>query len=168
MNHPFHEDHRRQRSFVFNFEYYTIIGDECQPMDWQLSDKQPKKSDDHIPVSRCSCVVALSLSGHPLHRVKNPGRRARNKNGYAYDPWAPWELLILQAYPDWRSTTEGHDSSKHYVNGPEAFMTVLLTEFKDAQKRYEEIYKRYGTHDVVLDAHPFVVALTCQAGSLSW
>jgi len=34
-----------------------------------------------------------------------------------------------------------HDASKRYVNGPEAFLVTLLGEFKDAQKRLEEIYK---------------------------
>jgi hypothetical protein len=34
---------------------------------------------------------------------------------------------------------DSHDSTKHYVNGPEAFLTTLLAEFKDAQKRFEEI-----------------------------
>lgn len=34
-----------------------------------------------------------------------------------------------------------HDSTKHYVNGPEAFLVTLLGEFRDAQKRFEHIYK---------------------------
>lgn len=37
---------------------------------------------------------------------------------------------------------DSHDSTKHYVNGPEAFLTTLLAEFKDAQKRFEEISNR--------------------------
>lgn len=37
---------------------------------------------------------------------------------------------------------DSHDSTKHYVNGPEAFLTTLLAEFKDAQKRFEEINHR--------------------------
>ena len=32
-----------------------------------------------------------------------------------------------------------HDSTKHYVNGPEAFLHTLLAEFKDAEKRFYEI-----------------------------
>jgi hypothetical protein len=28
------------------------------------------------------------------------------------------------------------------LNGPEAFLHALLTEYRDARKRYEEIYKR--------------------------
>ena len=37
---------------------------------------------------------------------------------------------------------DSHDSTKHYVNGPEAFLTTLLAEFKDAQKRFEDINNR--------------------------
>jgi hypothetical protein len=37
---------------------------------------------------------------------------------------------------------DSHDSTKHYVNGPEAFLHTLLAEFKDAEKRYGDIYTR--------------------------
>ena len=37
---------------------------------------------------------------------------------------------------------DSHDSTKHYVNGPEAFMHTLLAEFRDAEKRFEDIYKK--------------------------
>jgi len=37
---------------------------------------------------------------------------------------------------------DSHDSTKHYVNGPEAFLHTLLAEFKDSEKRFEEIYNR--------------------------
>jgi hypothetical protein len=37
---------------------------------------------------------------------------------------------------------DSHDSTNHYVNGPEAFLHTLLTEFKDAEKRFEDIYKK--------------------------
>ena len=40
------------------------------------------------------------------------------------------------------SNTESHDSTKHYVNGPDAFLNTLLIEYKDAQKRFEEISQR--------------------------
>lgn len=135
------EDERKQRSFIFNFEYYTIIGDDCKPMAWQLADKQ-KGSESHIPLSRCSSVVALSLHGSPISKFRNRSRRANTKYGFVYDPWAPWQVLNVQCYPDWRSTLEVHDSTKHYVNGPEAFLATLLTEYRDAQKRFEEIYHR--------------------------
>lgn len=34
-----------------------------------------------------------------------------------------------------------HDATKHYTNGPEAFLVTLLGEYKDAQKRFEHIYR---------------------------
>jgi len=34
---------------------------------------------------------------------------------------------------------DSHDSTNHYVNGPEAFLHTLLAEFKDAQKRFKII-----------------------------
>lgn len=37
---------------------------------------------------------------------------------------------------------DSHDSTKHYVNGPEAFLHTLLAEFKDAEKRFEDIYNK--------------------------
>ena len=59
-----------------------------------------------------------------------------------YGPWSPWHVLNIQCYPDWKSETESHDSTKHYVNGPEAFLYTLLVEYKDAQKRFEELCNR--------------------------
>ena len=138
----FHEDHRRQRSFVFNFEYYTIIGQECEPMRWQLATNEREASESHLPLSRCSAVVALSLHGEPIKRIRNPARRAKMRYGHVYDPWAPWQVVNIQCYPDWRSRTDTHDSSKHYVNGVEAFLRTVLCEYRDAQRRFEEIYKR--------------------------
>jgi hypothetical protein len=35
-----------------------------------------------------------------------------------------------------------HDSTKHYINGPEAFLHTLLAEFKDAEKRFDDIYAK--------------------------
>jgi hypothetical protein len=142
MYRAFHEDERRRRSFVFNFEYYTIIGDECKPMEWQIADSERKASEGHIPLTRCSAVVALSLSGAPIGKVRNPARRAKSKHGFIYDPFASWQVLNIQCYPDWKASTDTHESSKHYVNGPEAFMYTLLQEYRDAQKRFEEIYTR--------------------------
>lgn len=34
-----------------------------------------------------------------------------------------------------------HDATHHYVNGPEAFLVTLLGEYKDAQKRFEHVYR---------------------------
>jgi hypothetical protein len=142
MTRAFSEDPRKQKSFIFSFEYFTIIGDECEPMTWQESDQERVRNPNHIPISRCSSIVALSLIGEPIRKLRNSARRAKTKYGYVYSPWSPWQVLNIQCYPDWKSNTDTHESSNHYVNGPEAFLTTLLTEYKDAQKRFEEISQR--------------------------
>ncbi|KAF2720381.1 hypothetical protein K431DRAFT_93394 [Polychaeton citri CBS 116435] len=95
-----------------------------------------------IAITRCSSVVALALQGSTIKKIRNPLRRAQSTHGYVYDPWAPYQVLNLQCYPDWRATTTTHDSTKHYVNGVEAFMVTLLGELEDAQRRFESIYRR--------------------------
>ena len=140
VDRAFLEDPRRQRTIVFNFDYYTVCGEDCKPMTWQLADKHLESSDNHLPLARCSSVVALYLAGGP-HKVRNSSRRAKIRNGNVYDPWASWQVLNIQCYPDWKATPDVHDSTKHYVNGPEAFLHTLLAEYRDAQKRFEEIYK---------------------------
>jgi hypothetical protein len=57
---------------------------------------------------------------------------------------SPWHVLNIECYPDWKSNTGSHDATKHYVNGPEAFLHTLLVEFKDAEKRFDEICQRIG------------------------
>ncbi|KAI9710125.1 MAG: hypothetical protein M1820_002927 [Bogoriella megaspora] len=140
IHRAFDGDPRRQSSFVFSFEYFTIIGEECKPMKWQLADRQEKRAKHHIAITRCSAVIALALNGKPVRKVRNPARRAKNTHGYAFDPWAPYHVLQLQCFPDWKSTTDVHDSTKHYLNGAEAFMATLLGEYRDAQRRFEDIY----------------------------
>jgi len=103
MARAFSRDTRKQRSFVFSFEYFTVIGEECQPMAWQAADQEREIKDGHIPISRCSAVVALSLVGPPLRRLKNSARRAVTQHGFIYDPWLPWHVLNIQCYPDWKS-----------------------------------------------------------------
>jgi hypothetical protein len=142
MPQPFSDDPRQRRSLVFSFEYFTVIADECEPMTWQESDRKRERKANSIPISRCSSVVALSLAGEPFRKIKNSARRAKKEYGDVYSPWSPWHVLNIQCYPDWKSDTESHDSTKHYVNGPEAFLTTLLAEYKDAQKRFEELCYR--------------------------
>ncbi|KAK5113169.1 hypothetical protein LTR85_010987 [Meristemomyces frigidus] len=141
MHRAFDDDLRKQKSFVFNFEYFTIIGKDCRPMRWQMADRQEQRGSHHIPVTRCSSVVALVLSGPPIQKIRNPARRANNSHGFAYDPWSSWQVVNLQCYPDWKASMDVHDSTKHYVNGPEAFLVTLLNEFRDSQRRYERIYE---------------------------
>ncbi|KAL8849157.1 MAG: hypothetical protein Q9221_005834 [Calogaya cf. arnoldii] len=139
---PFSPDHRHQRSFVYTLDFFTIIGDECQPMTWQKASEDHGSSETHVPISRCSSVVALSLTGQPMQQVKNKARRAEQKIGQIFDPFAPWHVLSMQSYPDWRHSIDAHNSTRHYVNGPEAFLITLHAEFKDAQKRLLEVYNR--------------------------
>ncbi|KAI4239959.1 MAG: hypothetical protein L6R40_005390 [Gallowayella cf. fulva] len=139
---PFSPDRRHQCTFVFTLDFFTIIGDECQPMTWQKSDEDHGSSETHVPVSRCSSVIALSLVGQPSRQVKNKARRAEQKVGQIYDPFAPWHVLSIQSYPDWKHSIDAHNSARHYVNGPEAFLITLRAEFKDAQKRLLEVYNR--------------------------
>lgn len=143
LAHPhraFDNDQRKARSFVITFEYFTIIGDGCEPMAWQMADKK-KGTDTDIPISRCSSVIGLSLEGDKISRVRNRDRRIKKRAiGDVYDPFAPWRVLNIQAYPDLRSNVEAHDSTKHYVNGPEAFLVTLKAELRDACKRLQAVY----------------------------
>jgi hypothetical protein len=142
MNRAFYEDIRHQKTFFFNFEYYTIIGDNCKPMDWQYADKDMSKSASHIPLTRCSAVVALALYDDKPRRVRNKGRRARTKYGWIQNIWSPWQVLVIECFPDWRATPDTFEGGHKYLNGPEAFLHALLTEYKDARKRYEAIYRK--------------------------
>jgi len=141
---PWADNPKHRNTFVFNFEYYTILGDECVPMAWQKADEGLGGSETHVPVSRCSSVVALSFEAKPVSKIRHKGRRnpLGRREGELYDPFSPWHVLSLQAYPDWKSSVHSHDSTKHYVNGPEAFLVTLRAEFKDAQKRLMEVYNR--------------------------
>ncbi len=141
---PFDLDSLHRRTFVFTFEYFTIVGDECVPMKWQRADERADigAMEGHVPISRCSSVVALWLGGESVSKIRNRNRRISRKLGDVYDPFSPWHVLSVQAYPDWKSSVHSHDSTKHYVNGPEAFLMTLRAEFKDAQKRLMEVYNR--------------------------
>ena len=139
---PFSADHRHQRTFIFTLDFFTVIGDDCVPEKWQGSDEDSKSSESHVPLSRCSSVIALSLSGEAIRVVKNRSRRAQRSTGYVFDPFAPWRVLSIQSYPDWKHSIDAHNSTKHYVNGPEAFLITLRAEFKDAGKRLMDVYNR--------------------------
>lgn len=150
----FDSEPTQQRSFVFCFKYYTIVGVEREPMPWQSSDKDLRNTKTHIPISSCSSIVGLSLSGKPSTTLKNRSRRAKATVGHVFDPFAPWRVLSIQCYPDWKSTVDTHDSNRHYVNGPEAFLVTLLQEYRDAQKRFSEIARRVT--DMTTPPHDFM------------
>jgi hypothetical protein len=147
MFRAFNSNPKHQRSFFFNFEYYTIVGDDCVPMQWQRADKITGHSDHHIPLSRCSAVVALVLYDNKPRRIRNRGRRAQTQFGWVNDVWSPWQVLQLESFPDWKSTPANgtpysFETGHKYLNGAEAFLHALLTEYRDARKRFDEIYKR--------------------------
>ncbi|PVH95440.1 hypothetical protein DM02DRAFT_645322 [Periconia macrospinosa] len=137
MYRAFSTDEKHQKTFFFKFEYYTITGEDCKPMDWQLADT----GDGPMPLSRCSAVVALMLNDDAPQRIKNMERRARSEYGWIQDLWSSWQVLQIECFPDWRATTDVFEDDHRYLNGPEAFLHALLAEFRDARKRYEEIYK---------------------------
>jgi hypothetical protein len=144
MYRAFSGDRMHQRTFFFSFEYYTVLGDDCTPMDWQRSDTDngSNHDDTHLPLSRCGAVVALALFDDEPKRIRNGSRRAETKYGWVQDIWSPWQVLQLECFPNWRATSDTFESGHRYLNGPEAFLHALLTEYKDARKRYDEIYKR--------------------------
>lgn len=111
-------------------------------MKWQLAAGQEDRKPGHIAISRCSSVVALVLNGSKIKDVKNPYRRARREKGQVYDSFSSWQVLNLQCYPDFKASLDVHDSTKHYLNGPEAFMNTLLGEFRDSHRRFGDITKR--------------------------
>jgi hypothetical protein len=147
MFRAFNQNPKHQRTFFFNFEYYTIVGDDCMPMQWQRADKITDQSDHHIPLSRCSAVVALVLYDNKPRRIRNRGRRAKTQFGWVHDVWSPWQVLQLESFPDWKSTPINgtpytFETGHKFLNGAEAFLHALLTEYRDARKRFDEIYKR--------------------------
>jgi hypothetical protein len=147
MFRAFDQDPQHQRSFFFSFEYYTIIGDDCRPMQWQSADEMTDHFEHHIPLTRCSAVVALALYDNNPRRIRNRGRHAKTQFGWVQDIWSPWQVLQLECFPDWKSTPANgtpytFETGHKYLNGAEAFLHALLTEYRDARKRYDEIYKQ--------------------------
>ncbi|KAI1626047.1 hypothetical protein EDD37DRAFT_656988 [Exophiala viscosa] len=133
------QDHRRQRSIVFVFKYHTIIGDGRAPLPWQNHDDYEEPQEDNVPLSTCSSVVALSLAGRPSHSLRRNSRKRKSIVGHIYDPFAPWHVLSIQCFPDWKSSVDVHETNHHYVNGPDAFLATLLGEYRDAVKRLKEV-----------------------------
>ena len=103
MFRAFNEDPKHQRSFFFNFEYYTIIGEECKPMQWQRADSVSDEGENHVRLARCSAVVALVLHDENPRRIRNRARRAKTRFGHVSNVWSPWQVLQLECFPDWKS-----------------------------------------------------------------
>ena len=142
MHRIFDDDLRRRRSFVFSFGYFTLLGKDCQPMEWQMSGIDPGSRDTGgVSIATCNSVVALALAleGPAIRKIKSPKslRSADNLgNGYGlvYDTFGPWHVLNLQCYPDYKASLDIHDSTKRYTSGPEAFMNAYR-RFMDISKR---------------------------------
>ncbi len=88
----FDHDERHQRSFIFKFDYFTVVGKDLIPIPWQKThdtEKMKKRPDKHFQISRCTSVVALSLSGKAVSKLRNVARRAKKQEGLIFDTWAP-------------------------------------------------------------------------------
>lgn len=135
------KDHRRQRSVVFLFKYHTIVGEGRAPLHWQNHDEELDSTEDHIPLTTCSSVVGLSLAGSPTYTLRRNSRKNKSVLGNVYDPFAPWHVLSIQCFPDWNSSVDTHEHNHHYCNGGDAFLSTLLSEYKDAVKRFKVVHK---------------------------
>lgn len=134
-----------QRSFYFVFKYYTVVGEGLTPAPWQQYDHRPPdtKSPDHIDITECSSILALSLEGSPVKEV--PLRRGRRKGltvGVLYDTFAPFHLLNIQCFPDHIHSENESIRKPCYYNGPYVFLNRLVAEYRDATKRYLQLNDR--------------------------
>ena len=167
-------DHRHQRSIVFMLKYHTLVGDGRTPLPWQNHDDDVVRSENHVPISTCSAVVALSLAGRPARYVRSHSRKSKKRDEVSilYDPFNPWHVLSLQCFPDWHSNTDAHETKHHYVNGPDAFLMTLLSEYRDATKRFKELSQSIVNlatppKEVVFNAH-FRDDLLFEQGDFRW
>lgn len=140
MNRATETDPLRHRSFFFVFKYYTVIGEGLEPAPWQPFDTRPpdRRSPDHINLTECSSILALSLGGDIFKKIKVREKR-KIKTGYLYNSSAPWHLLNIQCFPDDKHSTRSEDPNKKFCNGPYAFLDALCVEYRDAVKRYTEL-----------------------------
>jgi hypothetical protein len=121
---------------IFSLSYYTIIGDECKPKDWQPHDENVHAVTG-VRLSRCNTVVAMAL-----FRDRKPESKRNRKTtlrGRANHTDPAWQVLNLQCFPDWNAKTDVFETKNGILNGPDAFLTAVLTEFQDAVKRLEDI-----------------------------
>jgi hypothetical protein len=140
MNRAFETSPIRQRSFFFVFKYYTVVGENLTPAPWQAFDDRPpdRRSPDHIDITECSSVLALSLGGVQTREVKVKVKKKTLK-GVVYDSFAPWHLLNIQCFPDDQHSTRSEEAKKQFCNGPHAFLDALCVEYRDAVKRYTQV-----------------------------
>ncbi|KAM0260971.1 hypothetical protein ACHAPA_009986 [Fusarium lateritium] len=134
----------RQRSFFFVFKYYTVVDPPLEPASWQRFDKRPSESrmGDHIDIAECGSVLALSLGGEPQKAPVMKPRRERAREGLLFETFGPWQLLVIQSFPDNSHTVRGKEFEKKCVNGPYAFLDLLISEYRDATKRNIILHER--------------------------
>lgn len=137
--------HLRQRSFFFTFKYYTVVSEDLEPAPWQRFDKRSSddRADDHINISECGSILALSLEGAPTKPLRIRPRRERMREGFLFDTFGPWHLLSIQSFPDDEHTVRGEEfQNKSFYNGPYAFIDLLIAEYRDAGKRNQILHER--------------------------
>jgi hypothetical protein len=135
----------RQKSFFFVFKYYTVVSPPLEPAPWQRFDKRPSESrlGDHIDIAECGSVLALSLGGDSQKAPPMRSRRERAREGVLFNTFGPWQLLAIQSFPDNSHTVRGPEfQEKKYVNGPYAFLDLLVSEYRDATKRNLILHER--------------------------
>ncbi|UPK97972.1 hypothetical protein LCI18_008907 [Fusarium solani-melongenae] len=135
----------RQRSFFFAFKYYTVVSSKLEPAPWQRFDKRPsdKRSGDHIDIAECGAVLALSLGGESTRAPPWRSRRERTREGVLFETFGPWHLLAIQSFPDNSHTVRGEEyQRKKYINGPSAFLDLLISEYRDARTRNQFLHER--------------------------
>jgi hypothetical protein len=140
VDRAFEPTETRRRTFFFVFKYYTVVGEGLKSAPWQQFDYRPpdKRSIDHIDITECSSILALSLEGEPVEKVTRTNRRQRKRaeEGFVYHSFAPWHLLSIQCFPDNAHSLRSEDLTKQFVSGPFAFLDTLAAEYRDAVKRY--------------------------------
>ena len=137
--------HLRQRSFFFVFKYYTVVGRGLKPAPWQRYDERPvdRRLGDHVDIAECSSVLALSLGGEPTKPLRMRPRRERAREGFLFDTFGPWQLLSIQSFPDDEHTVRGEEfQDKSFINGPYAFLDLLIAEYRDAGKRNQLLHEQ--------------------------
>lgn len=136
----------RQRSFLFVIKYYTVVDEDLTSASWQQHDirQSEEESADHIDISECSSIVALSLEGEAVDQVP---RRASKSNrvttGSVYDTFAPFHVVNIQCCPDLIRSDRDMAENPCY-SGPQAFLECLAAEYRTAGQRLWRLNERIG------------------------
>ncbi|KAJ4169491.1 hypothetical protein NW754_016520 [Fusarium falciforme] len=98
---------------------------------------------DHIDIAECGAVLALSLGGESTRAPPWRSRRERTREGVLFETFGPWHLLAIQSFPDNSHTVRGEEyQRKKYINGPSAFLDLLISEYRDARTRNQFLHER--------------------------